>query len=94
MEKKENVFSKLLNKAKKVWQELGTPDIETGEDIKLTQSQREELAQIERIGEEVHENGFTVGQVIISEAAAAKAAAAKAAATKANNRKNPQIQRN
>lgn len=58
MEKKENIFSKLLNKAKKVWKKLGTPDIETGEGIKLTQEQKEELAQIERIGEKVHEEGF------------------------------------
>ena len=57
MEKKENIFSKLLNKAKKVWKKLGTPDIETGEGIKLTQEQKEELAQIERIREKVHEEG-------------------------------------
>ena len=95
MEKKKNVFSKLLNRVKKVWQELGTPDIETGEGIKLTQRQREELAQIERIEGEVRKNnGLTVGQVIISEAEARKAAARKAAAAKANNnRKNPQIQK-
>ncbi len=87
MEKKKNVFSKLLNRVKKVWQELGTPDIETGEDI-LTQSQREELTQIERIGDEVHKNGFAVGKIKISEAKAKVAAAEKA-----NSRKKTSIQK-
>ena len=73
MEKKENIFSKLLNKAKKVWQELGTPDIETGEDIKLTQSQREELAQIERIGEEVHKKGFIKKEIVNEKVAGERA---------------------
>ena len=89
MEKKENVFSKLLNKIKAFSNKYLGPDIIEPAN-KLTPTEEKELRGVESVGKEVHEeNVFTVGQVIISEAAAAKAAA-----TKANNRKNSQIQRN
>ena len=87
MEKKENVFSKILNKIKAFSNKYLEQDIiePTNE---LTPIEEKELRGIESVGEEVHKNGFTVGQVIISEAKARKVAAAKA-----NNRKNPQIQK-
>ena len=84
----ENVFSKLLNKIKAFSNKYLGPDIIEPAN-ELTPIEEKELRRIENVGEKVHENGLTVGQVIISEAKAKEAAAAKA-----NNRKNPQIQRN
>ena len=88
MKKKKNVFSKLLNKINAFSNKYLGPDIIEPAN-ELTPIEERELRGIESVGEEVHKNGFTVGQVIISEAKARKVAAAKA-----NNRKNPQIQRN
>ena len=87
MEKKENVFSKILNKIKAFSNKYLEQDIiePTNE---LTPIEEKELRGIESVGEEVHKNGFAVGKIKISEAKA------KTAATeKANSRKKTSIQK-
>ncbi len=85
MEKKENVFSKILNKIKAFSNKYLEQDIiePTNE---LTPIEEKELRGIESVGKEVHENGFTVTleQVTIDENAARNAAVAKAKAGRNN----------
>ncbi len=87
MEKKENIFSKLLNKIKAFSNKYLGPDIIEPAN-ELTPIEEGELREIKSVGEEVHKNGFTVGQVIVSEAKARKAAAEKA-----NSREKTSIQK-
>ena len=96
MEKKENIFSKLLNKIKAFSEKYLEQDIKNPVDELETQYEIEEYKRALKVEEEIEKNKnsdseHTVEQVIIDENAARNAAEAKA--DRNNKGKNSELQK-